>query len=316
MSAAAAQTRRVGQALDRRRIYILPTRHGIVLAVLLFAILLGSINYDNALGYMLTFLLGGLFFVTMLHTYRNLAGLTAEHFSSEAVFVGESTPFEISLTNRSASEKINLHIIALGERKGWLKRRTIKASCQLPKIAPQDTARAVLSLKANVRGWQALPKLKISSTFPLGIFTAWGYFPHTERCLVYPKPHGILTAPSEQYSSSADESSGGVGDADFRGLRPYSAGDPVKRIAWKSLAKSDEPMVKQFSGDGDNQLIFDWLHTRELGDTETRLSQLCWWIVQANRAQLSYGLVLPKVSIKPASGEAQLKHCLGALAEY
>ena len=39
--------------LGRRRIYILPTRQGLGFAVLLVAMLLGSANYDNGLGYVL-----------------------------------------------------------------------------------------------------------------------------------------------------------------------------------------------------------------------------------------------------------------------
>ena len=316
MSAIAAQTNRSTRILDRRRIYILPTRHGVILAILLFAILLGSINYDNALGYVLTFLLSGLYFVAMLHTYRNLAGLKAVSFNAEEVFVNEYTRFEITLNNLSGADKVNLKLAAIGERKTWLKSRPINADCQIPVIGGQATVHTALSLRATARGWQILPKLKISSNFPLGIFTAWGYFPHSEKCLVYPKPDGALSAPTKRYSSATLSSTSGIGDADFRGLRPYSAGDPVKRIAWKSLAKSDEPMVKQFSGDGESQLLFEWHHTRELKDTEARLSQLCAWIVQANHSQLSYGLVLPNQSIGPASGEAHLRRCLCALGEY
>ncbi|MGR8946540.1 MAG: hypothetical protein ACU84Q_00735 [Gammaproteobacteria bacterium] len=316
MSAVTAQTQRAGSLLDRRRIYIVPTRHGIVLGVLLFAILLGSINYDNALGYMLTFLLGGLYLIGMLHTYRNLAGLLAAGFKCENIFVDEFIRFEVNVTNTSNHTKLNLCLSALGGPSGWLKRRPVVAQSHIAKIDSQTTCHAILSSKGTVRGWQTLPKVKISSIFPLGIFVAWGYFPHTERCLVYPKPEGPLGMPAKSYSSSATSSSGGIGDSDFRGLRQYSAGDPVKRIAWKTLAKSNELMIKQFSGDGDSQLIFEWRQTIELGDTEARLSQLCLWVVLADRAQLSYGLVLPSVSIPEATGEAQLFRCLRALAEY
>ena len=54
--------------LNRKRIYILPTRRGLVFAVFLLAMLLGSINYALSLGFVLTFLLAGLGLVGMLHT--------------------------------------------------------------------------------------------------------------------------------------------------------------------------------------------------------------------------------------------------------
>ena len=49
------------QQFDRKHVYIFPTRHGVMLGAMMLVILLGSINYDNALGYLLTFLLFGLF---------------------------------------------------------------------------------------------------------------------------------------------------------------------------------------------------------------------------------------------------------------
>ena len=42
--------------LDRKRIYILPTRRGLLFAVFLLVMLLGSINYALSLGFVLTFL--------------------------------------------------------------------------------------------------------------------------------------------------------------------------------------------------------------------------------------------------------------------
>ena len=72
----APQTGSASALLSRRqRLYIFPTRHGLVYAVMLAVMLLGAINYTNNMAYMLTFMLGSLFMVCMLHTYRNLRGL-------------------------------------------------------------------------------------------------------------------------------------------------------------------------------------------------------------------------------------------------
>ena len=46
--------------LGRRRVYILPTRAGMLYAMTLIAMLIGSVNYNLGLGYVLTFLLAGL----------------------------------------------------------------------------------------------------------------------------------------------------------------------------------------------------------------------------------------------------------------
>jgi len=58
--------------LTQRRLYILPTKQGLAFALLLFIMLLGSINYSNSLGYFLTFLLASLSVVTIFHTMKML----------------------------------------------------------------------------------------------------------------------------------------------------------------------------------------------------------------------------------------------------
>ena len=59
-----------------------------------------------------------------------------------------------------------------------------------------------------------------------------------------------------------------------------------------------------------------WLDFRQAGplDVEARLSRLCAWILQADKLGLDYGLRLPALEIKPASGEVHKRQCLEALA--
>src|SRR5437016_10680983 len=45
-------------ALERRRLYILPTGTGVAFAALLFLMLIAGLNYGNSLALFLTFLLG------------------------------------------------------------------------------------------------------------------------------------------------------------------------------------------------------------------------------------------------------------------
>ena len=60
--------------LQRRRLYILPTRAGLGFLVLLLFMLIAGLNYANSLALFLTFLLGGFVMVTMQLCHRNLLG--------------------------------------------------------------------------------------------------------------------------------------------------------------------------------------------------------------------------------------------------
>jgi len=50
------------------------------------------------------------------------------------------------------------------------------------------------------------------------------------------------------------------------------------------------------------------------GGTEQKLSRLCAWVLNADKLAIDYGLRLPALEIKPASGEAHKRQCLEALA--
>src|SRR5688500_9408558 len=77
-------------AFGRRRVYILPTRFGVIYAAIVFTMLLGSMNYNNSLGFALTFLLTGLGLVAMHHCHRNLAGLVVSGVHGGETFAGEA----------------------------------------------------------------------------------------------------------------------------------------------------------------------------------------------------------------------------------
>ena len=57
---------------------IRPTFYGFVFLGMLAALLLGSINHNNNLGYLLTFLLSGLLLASIRATWRNVRGVSVE----------------------------------------------------------------------------------------------------------------------------------------------------------------------------------------------------------------------------------------------
>jgi len=72
--------------LNRKRIFILPTRYGLFYGVML----MGAIHYSNSMAFLLTFLLAGLGSIAMWQTHRNLLGLSIEKKPATATFVGEN----------------------------------------------------------------------------------------------------------------------------------------------------------------------------------------------------------------------------------
>src|SRR5262245_60282814 len=83
------QARDAGPVGRRRgRIYILPTQLGIAYAAMVFAMLVGGLNYGNNLGLAFAFLLAGIGLTAMHHCHGTLEGLALRLHATESAFVG------------------------------------------------------------------------------------------------------------------------------------------------------------------------------------------------------------------------------------
>ncbi len=98
-------------------------------------------------------------------------------------------------------------------------------------------------------------------------------------------------------------------------MRAYQLSDSPRHVAWKAVARSENMLTKQFTGEAAAELWLDWARLPQFG-VEQRLSRLAGWVLEAERSGMQYGLRLPGVEIAPGRGEAQRAACLQALAVY
>lgn len=288
--------------LSQRRVYVLPTRAGLGYAAALVVMLIGAINYNLSLGHVLTFLLAGLGVVAILHTFRNLVRLKVSPGRTPAVFAGEQAVFHIVLQSDSDRHALRL----------WLP----GGEHAVVDIAAGEAADVCLRLPAARRGWLALPRIGLETTYPLGLIRAWAYAAPEGRCLVYPRPAAKAPPLPWTAGDAGSERSGGMGRDDFAGLRGHQLADPPRHVAWKTAARQgeDAPLqTKQFAGAATTRLWLDW-EALPGADIETRLSVLTRWALDAHAAGFDWGLRLPGKSIDPASGPAHLQAALTALA--
>lgn len=289
--------------LNRRNVYILPTRQGLFFAVTLMIILLGAINYNNSLGYFLTFLLGSIAIVAILHTYRNLLRLEVRLANIEPVFAGGEATIPVVLHNPGSERREQVALAFSGQE---------PKHCA---IEPSSQCVMPLHRPAGGRGWQPLGRFTLASTFPLGLFRAWSHVVPDAYYLVYPRPAAEARLPQTSRYMASLLGDQGIGSDDFAGLRGYRSGDSLKHIHWKALAREQGLLTKQFGGDRSERLWLDW-RMLEGREGEARLSQLCRWVIEAEQQGLEYGLWLPDQIIEPGRGHAHQQQCLQALALY
>jgi uncharacterized protein (DUF58 family) len=289
--------------LKRRRIYILPTRPGIVFGATIFAMLLGSLNYGASLGFLLTFLLTGLGLVTMLHCHNNLLSTAVSFAGADPVFAGDEAKFRIAIRNGSFVPRFDILLDCGASDDGPVD------------LAPGASTTLHLHRPTARRGWVGLERFSVSTRHPGNLFRAWTWVHMDARCLVYPAPAPRGRALPLGSDLDGTRSALNREEDDFAGLRDASAGDPPRRIAWKAYARTGQLLVKLFAGGSEHPHLFDWNHLPDL-DTEAKLSQLTRWCLDAADARSSFGLILPDQKIPLGTGDRHLHECLQALALY
>ena len=290
--------------LGAHRVHIRPSRAGLAFALLLLALWIAAVNYQLALGHALTWFAVACAITDMLFASRNLAGLALSATPGPMVAAGSEARFELRLINRSARPRHAIAVLAA-----------------LPQAAPElvdvDAGGAATSvtvlLPAGARGWLQAPAVRLSSNFPLGLFHAWCHWQPEARVLVYPRPE--QPAPALPANITAQH----LPQAELAGVAAYRSGDPLRRLAWRHIARHDDEHLysKQFEQAGSedhDDVLLDYAALPPQLDREARLSRLCAWLLAAEHANLTYGLRLEQTLIAPGQGPSHLDACLRALA--
>lgn len=292
---------RLPLSFHRRRVYILPTAYGFLFLFILFAMLLGSINYNNNLGFLLVFLLGSITLVSIIHTYRNLAGIELLSVSAKPVFSGKTTRFKF-LFRAGATRRCAIGV------------KMDKEFTVFENLAAKSDETIVVNIRVRFRGIFRPERTVVWSRYPLGLFRAWVVARPDVSCVVYPNPAaGPLRVAGLQGGEDSGENPVQRGADDFFGLKQYQPGDPLSRISWKSLSKGLGVFTKDFSGAGGMSMMLDY-DTVNTNEVELKLSRLTDMVLKAHNMNAEYGLLLPGRTIAPGNGERHKHKCLEALA--
>jgi len=289
--------------LDRSRVYILPTKSGMLFGVLLFVLLLGSVNYGKSLGFMLTFLLVGIGNVALFTSWRNLAGLRLRAGGGSSVFQGQQAKFSVILENSDAMARRSI-VLSYDDNEQ-----------EVVDVLANSLTQAQFAVRARRRGLHKPGHFKLHTTFPTGLFVAWTWIELNMSALVYPRPAESASLPAGASGADGDKADTGAGLEEFSGLRKYQPGDSWRRVSWKTSARSDELYTKEFAGARPERVWID-MDSIIARDVEHALSIMTRLVIDAEAAGGLYGLRLAGVEIGPDNGKAHYHQCLRALALY
>ena len=292
--------------LNQANVFIFPTKTGFAFGLFIGLLIIGAINYQASLVFALAFLLGAMFLVTILYTFRNLSGLRLEVASARPGFVGEDIEFSVRVVRPPGRGREGVQL-------GWP-----GGISQWAELIDTEADVVKLFVRAEERGWLVPGRLLVETYFPLGLLRAWTWVDLNARALAYPKP---VFGDLPKFSSGRRDEGvlvDPLGSDDFTDIKAYTPGDPIKHVLWRSYARSDgrELQVKRFTSYQEPRL---WLRFDEVpGGTEERLQRLTGLALTATRQEREFGLELAAgtVRIAPGVGEAHLETVLRELALY
>lgn len=288
-------------SLGRRTIYIIPTGFGLFFALIVLICVAGGLNYNNNLALLFAFLFAALGSQSMLLTFRNLHGLRLSEVQAQSTFAGQ--PLQLTYTleapDHAPRTSLNLRVAGGSEQQRF-------------ELVLTPRVLVGLSQPSTRRGWLRPRFLTVWTVWPFGLFDAWSYLHPDQHVLIWPamEPDPPPLPWGQGAASSLEH---GSGDDDLRGLRAYVSGDPMRRIAWKRSAGSEDLLVRQFEAPAQPELTLDIAQLGAL-PWERRIERLCAWVELAWRGNLVFKLRLPDRTLGPDQGQEHRRRCLDALA--
>jgi len=179
-----------------------------------------------------------------------------------------------------------------------------------------EAASTVMEAVFPRRGRHMMEGLNVTTAFPFGLFTKGMTVNPDDEVLVLPRIRDDVSLPEELQAVSGDESQSvsGVGE-DPWSIIEYTYGDNPRHIHWKSTAKRDEMMKKEFMASTERMMT---VRLVDIEDDESHLEErieeaatLADYFIRKGHPT---GLWLPDRFISPKRGVSQCIRILETLA--
>jgi uncharacterized protein (DUF58 family) len=235
------------------------TREGWVLLALLTILLGAAINRDINLLIALCGMLMGVLLLNWRWAVANLRALELQRKLPPTAIAGE--PFDVEWQLRNPRRR-RVWMVQLADvaRLDAATRTTEKTTILFPVIAARDKGAERYRACLPHRGIYEFGPALASTSFPLGLIRRSALAPDVARLTVYPRL-GTLSSHWRGRFQEADIGSRkaqrwqGLTAGDFHGLRDWRSGDSSRLIHWRTSAKQQSLMVRQFERHRNQELV-------------------------------------------------------------
>jgi uncharacterized protein (DUF58 family) len=170
-----------------------------------------------------------------------------------------------------AGEVVSVHIVLANDKRMLSSRLVsvqdqlhsqgdeLKASVMFVRVPPRSTRTGSYQLRLSHRGYYEFGPMFLSSSYPLGLGQRGVLVGDSERLLVVPRIGRLTHSWIRDQQDAAmlvqrQRSRQGTFDDEFHRLREYRTGDNPRRIHWRTSARQNELIVKEFHQDREYDL--------------------------------------------------------------
>lgn len=283
------------------------SRTGRTYLVVTLGVGIGALNTGNNLLYLVLGLLLSLIVVSGILSERVLRGLAVRRLGADAAWAGEPFAFRWALSKKGGAA-FALTLSEVGD--------ALSATGSAAIVEPGQEVVVRADAMAPRRGPLPLTGVRVTTTFPFGLFAKTREYDLTETLLVYPrKVQARATPPSAEAGPLGDvgDPSRGDGSGDLFGLKELQDGEDARRVHWLKSAAAGR-LIKTLRERDERRT---YLLAVPQGEG-ARLDPLCEELAATAQRLLDQGhevgLESNVAKLRPGSGAAQKRRILQALA--
>jgi uncharacterized protein (DUF58 family) len=244
---------------QKNRVHI--PREGLTYLGIMIVLLVGSMLGQSNMMMLVFAVMAGPFVLNGWTAFTALQGSRVTRSVPKRAMCGEQFSVEVSYRNERPWLSAWMMLVRDQVRAVKHRQEAVEAvaSVLFTRVGPKATQLAHYRIRLGHRGKYVFGPLSVSSRYPLGLIERGLVVNVPSEMLIYPmigKLHPRwkreLVGASELVTSS--QSKGGIFNDDFHHLREYRMGDNPKSIHWRSSARRNELIIREFHQNREHHL--------------------------------------------------------------
>ena len=285
-----------------------PTKEGIVFIMLSFIVGFSALNTNNNLLYLIFGVMLSLVVISGIISMINLSRLEIDLGSNPQLYALTPSELVFNITNqKNLIPSLSLTLEMNGNKS------------YLVYLPSRSTRPVRINCFFNQRGWNEIPILSLYTRFPFGFFKKWIKLEvKKNKLIVFPNIHKVNLDQNSETVPTGELVSLKTGHSEeLKSIRDYSSGDNTKDIEWKSTAKLNKLMVKEFlDNEAKSAVISFEPHGRNLKNLEHYISEKASLMHEYFLRGFTVDFMVSKKIYRTVANKNQMNKVLTFLALY